>query len=197
MSSNHSRPVAAVAARGLRLLSFLVVFALLIVSVSPQRLCAQAGAVVSLQHLILSANLSPATVGVAYNAAISVSGGVAPYRYKEHYLPAGLVLDEGSGVISGVPLYAGQHQFAVWVRDSSGIQGLAQFTLTVNGPSTIGISISSNSATVNSGGTVQFQATVTNTSNPAATWTASAGTISSSGLFTAPIVTSSTSVLVT
>jgi hypothetical protein len=46
-------------------------------------------------------------------------------------------------------------------------------------------------------GTQQFTATVTNTSNPAVTWTASGGTINSSGMFTAPSVTASSAATVT
>jgi hypothetical protein len=53
------------------------------------------------------------------------------------------------------------------------------------------ISVSPTGAAVVSGGTQQFTATVSNTSNTAATWWVSAGTISASGLFTAPTVSGS------
>lgn len=202
MSPKHSRRWAAIAARALWPSSSLVVLAILIAFVSPQRVSALShggGSKPSGQHLIVSANLSPATVGVPYNAAISISGGVAPYRYKQQNLPAALVLDEPTGIISGIPQAAGQFDFAVWVRDSSGIQGLSHFTLTVNKATApaIGVTISGASATVNSGSTAQFQATVTNTSNTAVTWSASAGTISSTGTFTAPKVSSDTNVRLT
>jgi hypothetical protein len=48
-----------------------------------------------------------------------------------------------------------------------------------------------------SGGTQQFTATVSNTTNQAVTWAATAGTISSTGWFTAPAVSASTTVRVT
>ncbi|MGA9669805.1 MAG: hypothetical protein WBQ94_11380, partial [Terracidiphilus sp.] len=49
----------------------------------------------------------------------------------------------------------------------------------------ISVTVSPNSASVAAGGTAQFTATVTGTTNTAVTWTATGGTISSSGLFTA------------
>ena len=58
------------------------------------------------------------------------------------------------------------------------------------------LTLSPSSTTVVSGGTQQFTAKVSGTSNPAVKWSTSAGTISSSGLFTAPSVTSSQTVIV-
>jgi len=63
--------------------------------------------------------------------------------------------------------------------------------------SSIGITLSPSSATISSGATQQFVATLTSTPNTAVTWKASAGSITSNGLFTAPSVTSSTKVTVT
>ena len=59
------------------------------------------------------------------------------------------------------------------------------------------VSIAPTATTVTSGGTQQFAATVTGLTNTAVTWTATAGSISSSGLFTAPSVSTNTSVTVT
>ncbi len=64
-------------------------------------------------------------------------------------------------------------------------------------PSHVSISISPTRASVASGATQQFTATVTGTNNKAVTWSATAGSISSSGLFTAPTVTANTTVTVT
>jgi Putative Ig domain len=61
----------------------------------------------------------------------------------------------------------------------------------------IAISLSPATATISSGGRQQFSAALTSTSNTAVTWHASAGTISSSGLYTAPSVAASTKVTVT
>src|ERR1700730_17452406 len=171
MSLNYSRRAASVLAQGLQILSFLGVLSLLISICSVQRLSAQVQAyalIVQGKHLRISATLSPATIGVAYNAMISVSGGAAPYTVKSRNLPLGLVMNETTGGISGTPQAAGQFQVAVWVRDLTGDQGLARFPLTVSKSGTgIGIDISPTSTTVNSGATAQFQATVSNTPNTA------------------------------
>ncbi len=64
-------------------------------------------------------------------------------------------------------------------------------------PPTVSISISPISASVAAGATKQFTATVTGSSNTAATWTASGGTVSSSGLLTAGSAAGSFSVTAT
>jgi hypothetical protein len=61
----------------------------------------------------------------------------------------------------------------------------------------INVSISPTTATMSPGGTEQFSAQVTNTSNTAVTWSATSGTVSTTGLFTAPTVTATTTVTVT
>ncbi len=65
------------------------------------------------------------------------------------------------------------------------------------GASGVAVSISPTTANVTSGGTQQFGATVTGSTNTAVTWTASAGSISSSGLFTAPTASTNATVTVT
>ncbi len=57
--------------------------------------------------------------------------------------------------------------------------------------------ISPDNATVASGAKLQFTATIVNSADTAVIWSASAGTISSAGLFTAPTVSKTTSVTVT
>ncbi len=61
----------------------------------------------------------------------------------------------------------------------------------------VAVTLSPATATLSSGAKQQFSATITSTSNTAVTWQASAGTISTSGLFTAPSVSASTKVTVT
>jgi hypothetical protein len=58
--------------------------------------------------------------------------------------------------------------------------------------STITVSISPSSASMQSGQTLQFTAKVTGTTNTEVTWTAALGSISSSGLYTSPNVTTQT-----
>jgi hypothetical protein len=128
---------------------------------------------------------------------ISVTGGAPPYTFHEHYLPSGLVVNRQTGSISGIPEQAGNFAFQVWVTNAAGARGLTHFTLTVNDKGSITISITPVGATVTSGQTLPFQAKVTNASNTAVTWTASKGSVTASGLFTAPIVTANTPVVVT
>ena len=64
-------------------------------------------------------------------------------------------------------------------------------------PPPVGISISPTSASVQTGATQQFTATVTGTSNRSVTWSASSGSISSSGLYTAPATAGSYTVKAT
>ena len=61
----------------------------------------------------------------------------------------------------------------------------------------VSISASPSTATVVSGKTQQLTATVINTSNTTVAWAATSGTVSASGLFTAPMVASSIQVNVT
>jgi hypothetical protein len=149
------------------------------------------------ERLTVSANFAPATVGVAYSAVVSVGGGRAPYTFASPDVPPGLVLNSKTGSITGTPTTAGNFTVMVRVEDSTGDLGFGKFTFTVDKSSAVSVSISPATATVGSGGTQQFGATVSNTSNTAVTWKASAGTVSSSGLFTAPTVKSNTTVVVT
>ena len=105
--------------------------------------------------------------------------------------------------MTGIPTVAGDYTFTISVTDSTGADsGTIGVRIIVaaadsNGSGTSEIAVSPSSATVNSQGVQQFTATVTGTSSTAVTWSATAGTISSSGKFTAPQVSSTTSVTIT
>lgn len=55
-------------------------------------------------------------------------------------------------------------------------------------PPTVSVSVSPSSLVLQSGQSMQFKATVTGTTNPAVVWTAALGSISTSGVYTAPTV---------
>ena len=81
------------------------------------------------------------------------------------------------------------------VRSSDSDAGLAigrDFALTIAMP--VSVATLPASASILSEKTQQFTAVVSNTLNTAVTWSSTAGTVSSSGLFTAPTVTSATGV---
>ena len=93
---------------------------------------------------------------------------------------------------------AGTFTVTLSVTDNLHLTSTASDTVTVqSAPQPISVSVSPTSATVSSGGARQFAAIVANTTNQAVIWTATAGAISSSGLFTAPVVSTSTAVTVT
>ena len=62
------------------------------------------------------------------------------------------------------------------------------------GSGKVSVTASSSNTSVVSGGTRQLTARVINTPNTAVTWSATAGTVSASGLFTAPSVSSATKI---
>ena len=145
------------------------------------------------QALRLSATFPNGTANHAYNAVISVSGGSAPYRFsvKSGTMPGGLTLNAITGSVSGTPTAAGTYPFEIAATDASlQNQGSQGFAIQVVSPpiSLINVSISPASVTLASGHKQQFTASVTGTSNTAVTWTASAGSIDSTGLYSAPTV---------
>jgi hypothetical protein len=92
-------------------------------------------------------------------------------------------------VISGVPAVSGTFAFIVEATDSHYGVGrrLVQFNVAPPAASAISIALSPQTVQLAPGATVQFTATVQNTSRTAVIWSASAGSVSPAGLFTAPM----------
>ncbi|MGA7221170.1 MAG: putative Ig domain-containing protein, partial [Candidatus Sulfotelmatobacter sp.] len=153
----------------------------------------------SVKTLTLSGNMPSGQVGASFNGTLNISGGTAPYTFSISWgkLPAGLSLSTKSGTISGKPTEAGTYSFGVHVTDSGDEGGAQTFEITVNNASGVTLTLTPATATVSSTATEQFTALVTNTSNVAVTWAASSGTISKSGLYTAPSVSANKTVTVT
>jgi len=72
--------------------------------------------------LTITGALPPATVGSSYKAAVTVTGGTAPYSFSvaSGELPQGVVVAGSSGTVSGTPTIAGNFSFAMSVSDSTG-----------------------------------------------------------------------------
>ena len=72
--------------------------------------------------LQITASVLPnAQAGIPFQAGLTATGGVTPYRWSivSGTLPAGVSLNAASGMISGTPLQGGQVDFVAQVGDSS------------------------------------------------------------------------------
>lgn len=89
---------------------------------------------------VSTTQLPGASAGVAFQATVQATGGTFPYTYAilSGALPAGLVLDSGTGIISGTPT-GGSSGFAVGVTDAAGSTVTVQLAISVAGVSGGGI----------------------------------------------------------
>ncbi len=83
-------------------------------------------------------NLTPTvlphgTLGLAYSAQVTASNGTAPYVYSVSAgtLPTGLLLNAGTGQISGTPLAPGNFQFTLTATDSVGCRRSRLYTVVI------------------------------------------------------------------
>ena len=154
------------------------------------------------QRIFIQTPLPNATVGVSYHEVLSVSGGLAPYHFvvSQGELPTGLVLNSLTGSISGIPTGVGNFPFMILVtgEPTVGTSGVRAYSMAVGScVKCVTVQVSPADPSVAVGGKVQFAAVVSNTSNTAVTWSASAGSISASGLFTAPANSTANPITVT
>jgi len=70
---------------------------------------------------IETSSLPNGALNVSYNATLAADGGAAPYTWSidKGTLPAGLSLDSGTGIVSGVPTASGDYTFTAEVSDNS------------------------------------------------------------------------------
>jgi hypothetical protein len=137
------------------------------------------------------ANFAPAIQGQAFASTLRVAGGLPPFRFwiAQGALPSGLSLNSSTGVIAGVPAVSGSFAFIVQATDSHyGIgRRLLQFNVAPGTTIPMSIALSPQTVRLAPGATVQFTATVQNSPQTAVVWSASVGSISTNGLFTAPL----------
>jgi hypothetical protein len=112
---------------------------------------------------ITTASLPNGTTGGAYSAALSVTGGTAPYSnwtVGAGTLPPGLKLDSSTGQISGIPATSGTFNFWITVQDGNGgISPAAGFTVITSVPMIVTASTDLAAGVVNSGYTATLTAT--------------------------------------
>ena len=133
-----------------------------------------------------------------YTGSVKASGGSAPYSYNAVNLPKGLSFNKTTGAITGTPNDVGQFTFTIYATDSASTtnRGQQDFTVTFDQPP-VAITIAPSRLTITSADTQQFLSTIVNSTNTNVTWSVTGGTISSTGSFTAPKVTSNTTLTVT
>jgi hypothetical protein len=131
----------------------------------------------------VSVTVSPATASLQagqqaqFTATVSGTNNVAVTWTAS----AGTVT--GSGLYTA-PTAAGT--YSVTATSQADSTRSASATVTVTTAAVIAVSISPTSASLVTGGTQQFTAFVTGSGNTAVTWSATGGTVSNSGLYTAP-----------
>ena len=90
-----------------------------------------------------------------------------------------------AGVYSAPTVAGTYHVVATSQADTS---KKAVATIVVTAPATVAVTISPTTASISTGSTQTFTATVNGSTNKGVTWSASGGTISSAGLYTAPTI---------
>ena len=152
-------------------------------------------------NLNLRGTIPAGTVDQSYNAVLAVGGGSSPYHFSVSagVLPPGINLNPTTGTLSGMPTTAGTYSFEVTVTDSSLLKNGSQtFHVGIRkGGGNVKVGLSPTSVTLLSNQKHQFTATVSGTSNTGVTWSATAGAVDASGLYTALAVTTQTNVIVT
>jgi hypothetical protein len=135
---------------------------------------------------ILTTLLPAAVVGTAYSQTLSASGSnPITWSVTGGALPSGLTLNASSGVISGTPAAAGTASFTV---NATNAYGNTSQLLSLTANAAISVSLAPGTTTLTISQSQQLKATVSGSSNTAITWSLAPaiGSISSSGLYTAP-----------
>jgi len=145
------------------------------------------GSVVTTPAITTQPSSQSVSAGATATFTVVASGGSLTYQwYKNsaaitgatsanYTTPATTTSDNGAA-------------FYVKITNSAGSVTSNTATLTVTAAA-VSVAISPTTATITTGATKQFTATVTGTTNTSVTWTATGGTVSTAGLYTAPSTT--------
>ena len=115
-------------------------------------------------------------INTAYTTTLAATGGTPPYSWaiSSGNLPAGLALNDSTGIISGTPTAAGITNFTVQVTDSKNLSATANLSITVSGnPATL--IVLPQPKTVAYGTSLSFCAQDANGNPVPVTWSVSSG----------------------
>ncbi len=92
--------------------------------------------------ITLSPSALPAgTVGTPYSATVTATGGAEPYTYAlSGTLPPDLLLNTGTGAITGTPTTAGIFNFTITVMDGNQCPGSRAYSISITGCPVITVS---------------------------------------------------------
>jgi len=143
----------------------------------------------------ISVTVTPSSASLALNAQqqfnATVNGSSSAVTWGVNGTPGG---NSGVGYIDPTGLYTAPNLLpspatvtvqATTTQTTTPVTGTASVTIT-GPPPPISVTVSPTTASVRVGRTRQFTATVQNSTNQTVTWSATAGTISASGLYKAP-----------
>ncbi len=128
------------------------------------------------------------TAGATASFSVAVAGGTTPYTFKWYKNDTFVSGVNGTTYTFTAQASDNNASIHVVVSDSSNPVKTATSstaTLTVTQP-VVSVSISPTSAALTPGATKQFTASVSGSSNTSVTWSCTGGTVSNSGLYTAP-----------
>ncbi|HET9085925.1 MAG TPA: hypothetical protein VFN53_00195 [Acidobacteriaceae bacterium] len=160
---------------------------------------------------MMTSSIPTTTAGSTYRVHLAANGGQPPdiWSFGRPSLPERFSI-RSSGDLTGLPVAAGTYSFKAVVSDSlnNNLNRMLTLSVTPTSPRSTPtvIVVTPANVSIATGSSQQFAASVTGTSNTALTWSVSGtgcsgtacGTISPSGLYTAPpAVPSSTTITVT
>jgi len=129
-------------------------------------------------------------VSIAPGSASLSTGGTQPFTASvTGSSNTAVTWSATSGSISSAGLYTAPSAAGTYTVKATSVADStksASATVTVSAPAVVAVTISPVSASMLSSGTQQFKATVTGSSNTAVNWSATGGTVSTAGLYTAP-----------
>ncbi len=91
-------------------------------------------------YLVITSSLTLPRTGVPYVATLTAAGGTKPYTWfrESGNLPAGLTLNQSTGVIAGTPTCVGRSDFTIRVTDGGqpALTATKSYTIITSGTST-------------------------------------------------------------